>query len=58
MNDESLRRLEIRGVSAPVWRQIRAEAVRRNVPVGQFVSDILRAWLDQQRGKERQSGNH
>lgn len=52
MNDEALRRLEIRGVSAPVWRQIRAEAVRRNVPVGQLVTEILRAWLDQQQGRE------
>ena len=43
----------LRGVSEALWQAIRIEALRRNVPVGQLVSDILRAWLDQQRGKER-----
>ena len=39
----------IRGLDPVVWREIRAEAVRRDVTIGAFVSSILREWLRAQR---------
>ena len=42
----------LRGVSEALWQSIRIEALKRRAPVGQLVSEILRAWLDQRQGKE------
>lgn len=37
--------IHVRDVDAATWRAIRAEAVRRGVPVGQLLSQVLREWL-------------
>ena len=42
----------IRNVDRAVWQAVRIEALKRRVPVGQLVTEILRAWLDQRQGRE------
>ena len=49
----SANRLTIRGIDRDTYHQVQMEALKRRVPVGQLVSEILRAWLDDGRkGKD------
>lgn len=36
----------IRGIDAIVYREAKAEAARRSMPMGKVVSEALRLWLD------------
>jgi hypothetical protein len=40
--------IHVRDVDTATWRELRAEAVRRGVPVGQLLSQAIREWLAQQ----------
>ena len=49
MSDQPARiPIHVRDVDAATWRELRAEAVRRDLPVGQLLSEVIRAWLAQQ----------
>ena len=41
--------LRIRNVDRDIWRQFRAEAVRRGVPVGALLTEVISQWLSKQR---------
>ena len=36
----------IRGIDAIVYREAKAQAARRSMPIGKAVSEALRMWLD------------
>ena len=55
---DPIKRLEIRGIDRGVWRQVKAQAALKGIPVGQLVTAWLRERLEAEKGEERDSGNH
>ena len=41
--------LMIRGVDPNLWHEVRVEAVKRKLPVGALLNEILRAWLERRK---------
>ncbi len=53
--ERSAEKVTVRGFDPALWRELRAEAIRRGLSGGQLLSQIVREWLARQkesRGRE------